>query len=413
MSETQRNDPDPSDASPPVSPWWTPEPSVPPGSGWDPPAPPRRSRGSVVLAALLAALLAGFAGVGIARAFYDRRSEGSSPSAIFQSPSAPPSAAASAIADRVTPAVVDITTNLAFRRGAAAGTGMVLTSSGEVLTNNHVVSGASSITAQIAGTGRTYKATVVGTDATHDVAVIRLQGASGLKTVTSGDAAAVRVGDSVVAIGNALGQAGPPTVTSGAVRALNRDITVGDPASGVSEQLTGLIRTDARLQPGDSGGPLVDRRGRVIGMNTAASFNRRFQSTAPEGYAIPINTALDIASKIQARQSSDTIQIGAPAFIGVQIVAPSQAGSALNGYTPPSSRGAVVAGVQSGTPADDVGLKAGDEIVGLDGRAVDSPTTLKTILKDHRPGDRVGIRWLDANGRHHTSTIQLGSGPPG
>jgi S1-C subfamily serine protease len=403
-------------APPPVTSWWTP-PHAP--SGFDPPPPSRRqhSAGAVVIAALLAALVAGFAGVGVARFVTDRRAAGPTlgdrTAGFSRSQNGSvPSPAAGSVAAKLTPAVVDITTNLAFRGGVAAGTGMVLTASGEVLTNNHVISGASSIRAQIGGTGRTYSATVVGTDATNDVAVLQLQNASGLATVARGDAATVKVGDTVVAIGNALGQPGPPAVVTGAVRALNQEITVGDPASGVQEQLSGLVRIDAPLQPGDSGGPLADRAGRVIGMNTAASISRRFQPTAPEGYAIPINHALDIAVKIEAGQSSDTIQIGRPAYLGVEIVAPSQADSALNGYTAPSPNGAVVAGVQPGTPAEATGLTAGDEIVRFDGRTVDSPATLKTILKGHHPGDRVSIRWLDSGGATHDATIQLGAGPP-
>jgi S1-C subfamily serine protease len=308
--------------------------------------------------------------------------------------------------------VVDINTNQAFGRGSGAGTGMVLTASGLVLTNNHVVSGASSITAQIAGTGRTYTATVVGTDATDDVAVIQLQGPSGLATITPGNSSAVLVGDPVVAIGNAGGQGGTPAVATGAVRALNQGITVGDPATGVQEQLSGLIQIDAALQPGDSGGPLVDSAGRVIGMNTAAAVSGRFQSTSSEGYAIPINQALAIAAKIEAGQSSATIQIGQPAFLGVEIVSLSQASAALNGYSAPSSAGAVVAGVQPGTPAANAGLATGDEITSVDGRAVDSPATLKTILRTHKPGDRVRLGWIDGSGQQRSATIQLGAGPP-
>jgi S1-C subfamily serine protease len=383
------------------------------------PAPRPRS-GLVVAAALTAALLAGVAGVGVARFVHDHRSSGPSfgdqaaPAAGLSDSNAgsPLSPAAASIANNVTPAVVDITTNLAFGRGSAAGTGMVLTASGEVLTNNHVVSGASTITAQIGGTGRTYTAKVVGTDATDDVAVLQLQNASGLATVRRGDASAVNVGDPVIAIGNALGQAGPPAVVTGAVRALNQEITVGDPASGVQEQLRGLLRVDAPLQPGDSGGPLVDRAGRVIGMNTAASISRRFRATPPEGYAVPINQALAVAAKIEAGQSSATIQIGPPAYLGVEIVSPSQADAALNGYNPPSANGAVVAGVQSGTPAADAGLGAGDEITRLDGKTVDSPTALRAVMKAHRPGDRVSIRWLDSSGKQHDATIKLGAGPP-
>jgi S1-C subfamily serine protease len=419
--------------------WWRAEedPRVwaPPGpsrlAGGDPAtepvatAPPPDSRPRphlrVVAAALMAALLAGFTGVGVARYVQNHRaprptlSDQVTPNTVppgTNGGGSTPSTGNTAAPDKVTAAVVDINTNQAFGAGSGAGTGMVLTASGFVLTNNHVVSGASSITAQIAGTGRTYTAKVVGTDATDDVAVIQLQGASGLATITPGDSSAVSVGDPVTAVGNALGRGGPPAVVTGAVRALDQQITVGDPATGVQEQLSGLIQVDAPLQPGDSGGPLVNNGGRVIGMNTAASASGRFQATSPEGYAIPINQALAIAAKIEAGQSSATIQIGQPAFLGVEIISPDQAGAALNGYTPPSSAGAVVAGVQPGTPAANAGLAAGDEITSVDGQAVDSPATLKSILKTHKPGDHVRFGWIDGSGQQRSGSIQLGAGPP-
>jgi S1-C subfamily serine protease len=310
-----------------------------------------------------------------------------------------------------TAGVVNVDTNLAFGTGSGAGTGMLLTDSGEVLTNNHVVSGASDIQVEVPATGRTYRAKVVGTDATDDVAVIQLDGASGLPTVDLGDSSRVKVGDAVVAVGNAGGQGGAPTVVNGSVRALDQQITVGDPASGVQEQLSGLIQTDAPLQPGDSGGPLMDSSSRVIGMDTAALVGGRFQSSN-EGYAIPINHALDIAHKIEAGQSSSDIQIGAPAFLGVEIVSPSQADSVLGGSGPPSDSGAVVADVEPGTPAARAGLGSGDEIVAVDGRTVDSPTALKTIMKTHKPGDRITVSWLDSSGNRHGATVVLAAGPP-
>lgn len=423
-------DSDPADAAsygrrpvPSDEPWWT-GPGQPsawgPGPPWRPPRR-RRTRGGlvlvVVLCVLVATMLTGFVGVALARFAFDGGGPtvgGGAPTGLSDTSAPPaPSAEAAQIASRVIPSIVDIRTNLAFRRGRAAGTGMVLSSTGEVLTNNHVISGASIITAQIGGTGRSYNARVVGFDSADDVAVLQLQNASGLATVARGNASTVKIGDAIVAIGNALGQPGPPSVVSGTVRALDQHITVADPGSGVEEQLSGLIRMDARLQPGDSGGPLVDRAGRVVGMNTAASIARRFRAGAPEGYAIPISHALDIAARIEAGQSTDTIQIGQPAFLGVEIVAPSQARAAIRNYKPPRANGAVVAGVEPGTPADAAGLNQGDEIVGLDNRPVGSPSALHTILASHRPGDRVGIRWLDASGRQHDATIQLGSGPPG
>ena len=197
------------------------------------------------------------------------------PSASALSPQAPASSpnvlTAAAIAALVDPSVVDVNSILGFQGGTAAGTGIVLTSTGAILTNNHVIDGATRISVQIAGAGRTYAATVVGTDAAEDVAVLQLQGAAGLKVAPFGDSGKVLIGDRVVSLGNALGRAGPPSVSQGFVVGLGRDITATDPTAGTAENLSGLIQTSAALQPGDSGGPLVSSADQVIGMDTAAS----------------------------------------------------------------------------------------------------------------------------------------------
>jgi S1-C subfamily serine protease len=418
----------------------TPPVGTPVADPW--PTPPRQRRGWIVWTAIGAAIVLiaviALAGVGISNYLHRDSTDAAArtpqtgafpflpPSTV---PSVPPTTpngpggtggqggpggqggSAGGSTSAATAGVVNIDTNLAFGTGSGAGTGMLLTDSGEVLTNNHVVSGASDIQVEVPATGQTYRAKVVGTDATDDVAVIQLDGASGLPTVNLGDSSRVKVGDAVVAVGNAGGQGGAPTVVNGSVRALDQQITVGDPASGVQEQLSGLIQTDAPLQPGDSGGPLMDSSSRVVGMDTAAQVGRRFQSSN-EGYAIPINHALDIAHKIEAGQSSGDIQIGAPAFLGVEIVSPSQADSVLGGSGPPSDNGAVVADVEPGTPAAKAGLGSGDEIVAIDGQAVDSPTALKTVMKTHKPGDRITVSWLDSSGNRHDATVVLAAGPP-
>ena len=165
---------------------------------------------------------------------------------------------------------------MAIQDATAKGTGIVLTSNGEILTNNHVINGATSVSVTDIGNGKTYKATVVGYDESHDIAVLQLSGASGLTTATTGDSSTVNVGDSVVALGNAGGAGGTPSVAAGAVTALNQSITASDESSGSSEQLTGLIETNADIQAGDSGGPLVNSHGQVIGIDTAASTNYQF-----------------------------------------------------------------------------------------------------------------------------------------
>ena len=184
----------------------------------------------------------------------------------------------SQIASRVSPGLVDVVSTLGYQNATAAGTGMVLTSTGEVLTNNHVINGATSISVTDIGNGKTYKATVVGYDKSKDIAVLQLQNASGLQTVNLGDSSTVTVGQNVVAIGNAEGKGGTPSVVTGSVTALNQAITASDDGSSDSEQLSGLIETNAPIQPGDSGGPLVNSAGQVVGIDTAASSSSQMTS---------------------------------------------------------------------------------------------------------------------------------------
>ncbi len=239
----------------------------------------------------------------------------------------------SQIAAKVDPGLVDVNTTLGYQGGKAAGTGMVLTSTGEVLTNNHVIDGATSIKATDVGNGRTYTAKVVGYDKTHDVAVLQLQNAAGLQTVTL-SSAAPQTRQKVVALGNALGKGGTPSVVSGRINGLGQSITASDQGAGDSEQLTGMIGHNAPIQPGDSGGALVNTEGEVIGMNTAASDSSSSGSpsqssqtqAATQAFAIPITRASSIAGQIEAGTASSTVHIGATAFLGVE-TSPSGAGS--------------------------------------------------------------------------------------
>jgi S1-C subfamily serine protease len=230
------------------------------------PEPPRKHRGRQVLGltATAAVALAAGAGAGVALS----HGSGSSGSATATSKTV---LSTSQIASRVDPAIVDVTSTLGFQHATAKGTGIVLTSNGEILTNNHVISGATSVSVTDIGNGKTYKATVVGYDQSHDVAVLQLSGASGLTTASTGDSSTVNTGDNVVALGNAGGKGGTPSVATGQVTALNQSITASDEGAGTSENLTGMIQTDANIQAGDSGGPLVNEHGQVIGMDTAAS----------------------------------------------------------------------------------------------------------------------------------------------
>jgi S1-C subfamily serine protease len=286
-----------------------------------------------------------------------------------------------------------------------------------VLTNNHVVDGATALSATDVGNGQTYTATVLGYDRSHDIALIQLQNASGLKSAQLGDSSKVSVGDAVVALGNAGGVGGTPSAAGGSLVALNQQITAGDETSGSSEQLSGMIQTNAAIQPGDSGGPLVDASGQVIGIDAAGgSSNNGFgTSQSTQGFAVPVNSALAIVNQIQNHTASATVHIGATAFLGVQIDSSGTQGDLGSGsfgdQSGSTSSGAPVAGVLSGSPAAQAGLAAGDTIVSVSDQAVDSPTTLGALLSSHHPGDSVQIGWTDQSGAQQTSSVQLATGP--
>jgi S1-C subfamily serine protease len=334
----------------------------------------------------------------------------------------------SQIAARVDPGLVDVVSTDGDEQATSAGTGIVLTSDGEVLTNNHVIEGATAIKVTDIGNGKTYTAKVVGYDATQDVAVIQLQNASGLTIASLGDSSTVQTGDSVVALGNAEGKGGTPSVAAGTVTALNQSITASDELSGSSEQLTGLIEDNADIQPGDSGGSLVNSYGQVIGMDTAASTGYSFQSPTGQGstgstgeeqaYAIPINEALSIAKQIEAGTTSSDVHIGATAFLGVEIESASEgSGSAGFGGTggfgggQSSTSGVTISGALAGSPAAKAGLAEGDEITALAGQSVSSAEDISQALVKYHPGDSISITWVDETGQSHTSTLTLASGP--
>ena len=373
------------------------------------------------------------------------------------------------IAAKVDPGIVDVVTTLGYQGGKAAGTGMVLTSTGEVLTNNHVIDGATSIKATDIGNGRTYTAKVVGYDKTHDVAVLQLQNASGLQTVTL-SSASPQTGQKVIALGNALGKGGTPSVVSGRINGLGQSITASDGGAADSERLTGMIGHNAPIQPGDSGGPLVNTEGEVIGMNTAASDSSASGSpsqssqaqTATQAFAIPITRASSIADQIQAGTSSSTVHIGATAFLGVE-TSPSGTGSfggnfpgfggnggsggnipgfggnggdipgfggnfpgfggdiggyiggfgggSTNGGGSTTGGGVAISGVVSGSAAAQAGLAAGDQITSVAGHTVTSSSQIQSVLGNYHPGNKISISWTDQSGQSHTATVTLSAGP--
>ena len=317
----------------------------------------------------------------------------------------------SSIAAKVDGGLVDIVTTLGFQRAQAAGTGIVLTSSGEILTNNHVIEGSTSIRATDIGNGRTYTARVVGYDRSHDIAVLKLKGASGLETVATGNSAAAAIGQRVVAMGNAGGKGGTPSVVTGRIIGLGVSVTATDSSAGTSERLHGLIGHNAPIRPGDSGGPLVNQTGRIIGINTAASAGSGgFQLKGKtQAFAIPINRALSIARQIEAGNGPASLHIGATGFLGVGVNSAAQAQA--RGI--PAGSGALIAGVFPGTAASGAGLRAGDVIIAAGGQRIRSPLDLQSVLGRHHPGDRVSIGWLDQSGLRHSATITLKAGPAG
>jgi S1-C subfamily serine protease len=288
-------------------------------------------------------------------------------------------------------------------RPLGAGTGMVLTADGEILTNNHVVAGASGIEVTIPGLGN-QTATVVGVDPTDDVALLQLNDVSGLSPVTLGDSSEVQVGDTITAIGNAFGAPGPPTTTTGTVTAVHRSIVARDPAGGSSERLDDVIQISADVHPGDSGGALLNGDGQVIGIITAGPSN----STTGIGFAIPIDVALNIVNEIRASHESSTILLGERGFIGVAVQPLDAATAARLGLSDTS--GALVAGVKEGSPAAQAGITAPSVIRSIDGVPVSSLDDLGTAIHSKTPGEQVRVTWVDAQGEH-TATLTLSEGP--
>jgi len=307
--------------------------------------------------------------------------------------------------------LVYIDTELAYQGAAAAGTGLVLTGDGQILTNNHVIAGATSIAVTVVGTGATYRATVVGADVKDDIAVLQLTDASGLTTANFGTSQNVSVGDAVTGVGNAGGDGGAPSAAAGVVSALNRTITTQAEGAAAGESLTGLIETTADIQSGDSGGPLFNSDNQVIGIDTAAEV---IAGQSENGYAIPIDTAMGIVDQIRAGDESDGVQLGYPAFLGVQVqsaTAGTGTGRGRSGSGNAATSGALIAGVVDGSPAADAGLTAGDTVVGIDSTAVTTADGLSAALAAHDPGDSVTVTWLDSSGAQHSATVTLAQGP--
>jgi S1-C subfamily serine protease len=436
-----------------------------------PPMPPRPPRSRIGLFSYVAvALVAGALGAGSVVALYHPASSSSTtkplpaspqtPQALPTGPIAQPSnlapgsnASVPGVTSKVEPGLVIINTALKYNSEQAAGTGMVIKPNGLVLTNNHVIEGSTRITATVVSTGRTYQAYVVGYDETGDIAVIQMENASGLHTIPTGNSDTLKMGQTVVAMGNAEGQSMIIPAT-GTITGLNQTITASNQGGTIaSETLHGMIETNADIVSGDSGGPLSNTSGQVIGMDTAGN-SVRFQSQSAAGFAIPINTALAVAQQIQAGQASSTVTIGYPPFMGIYIAhgsdsspqdqANQQQGNGFgdggfggggfggssggNGssscYTSdagglpapatiaPVSSGTLILGVICGGPATGVGITAGSVITAVNGQAIGGPDDLTSVVSKFRPGTTISVTWISPSGQRNTSSLKLTSGPP-
>ena len=291
--------------------------------------------------------------------------------------------------------IVDIYTTLGYENGVAAGTGMILTRSGEVLTNNHVISGSTNFKVVDVTSHRVYSAarvSVTGYSVSRDIAVLQLAHPSGLRTVKRGGAIPLHVGMRVLARGNAQGRGGTPKIARGRIIALHQQIVATGDAED-SETLNNTIATDAPVVPGYSGGPLENVQNRVLGMVTAGS-----TSGVHRGFAIPITQALQLVHKIESGQSSATVHVGPTAFLGV-VVANAPGGARVSTVLP-------------NKPAAEAGLVAGDVITSLSGKTISSRADVRKTVLSLVPGKAVSIGWTDTSGTAQTGTITPISGPP-
>lgn len=443
----------PAGFGPPYGPPGYPQP--PYGELGQPPAPSRRPRRlrNLITYLVVAAVAAASGALATGLALNSGQSGGISanqpPGGGIRGGAAPGtgglhSASARAIARAVRPGLVDISSNLGYQGSQAAATGMVISSDGLVLTNNHVITDTTQLYATVVTTHQRFVAKWLGYDAADDIAVIKLIGAHGMRTVPLGDSATVKVRQRVIALGNADGLGGAPA-TAGTITGVNRTITASDSGAGTRETLHGMLQTDADIVQGDSGGPLVNLSGQVIGMDTAAATGI-FGGNGQQGFAIPINRALRIARQIINGQPSPGIQIGSTGFLGVLVPAagasrassprvqrqlqfqqdqssglaqpspPACLANELNAGVPthvaPASSGALIIGELCGTPAQRAGIVAGDVITAVGGQRVSSPLQLTSIMRGYRPGMSVQVSWVAVNGQVHHGSLALIQAPP-
>ena len=368
---------------PPRLPPASPPPGPPPAGGGAPPPPRPATRGRVAALLAATALAAGAVGGVVGSKLTDDQTRTASPAttvgrSVSTGPSsvlAGPALDMQGVLAKAAPAVVSI--RASGPSGSGAGTGIILTADGEVLTNAHVVRGADTVRVRLEGESQSRDATIVGSDGVNDLALVKINNASGLPTAELGDSATVKVGDDVVAIGNALGLQGDPTVTRGIISATDRTL----------DTLTGLIQHDAAINPGNSGGPLLNRSGQVIGINTAVAGQGI-------GFAIPVDHAKTVIDRLRRGESAPPV-----GWLGVQTTDPDD-----------GSRGALIVAVVNGEPADAAGLQEGDLITAVDNTPVTGASDLGGLVRDHRPGERATVT-VTRNGQSMTLQVTFGSKP--
>ncbi|WP_433086079.1 trypsin-like peptidase domain-containing protein [Dactylosporangium sp. CA-052675] len=358
-----------------------PPPGYPPHAGQPAYGRPGGQRGGrvglLIVGAVVLALLSAFGGGLVATQLADGK-PAAAPSVVTQNP-APnlDRSSVGGVAQQVLPSVVDIST------GEAEGSGVIMTADGQVITNNHVVAGASKLQVTFS-TGKTASATVVGTDPAGDIAVIKIQGVSGLTPAKFGDSDALRVGDTVLAVGSPLGLQG--SVTAGIVSALHRTIEGEQGGKSIAD----AIQTDAAINPGNSGGALVNLRGEVVGINTAIATAGQNSGNIGVGFAISAN---------RARSSADQLAKGGKVshpYLGVQLT--------------DGNGGALIGGVVAGGPADKAGLKTGDLVTKFGSATVNDATGLINAVQGAKAGDQVQVT-INRNGTEQTVTVTLGEAP--
>ena len=307
------------------------------------------------------------------------------------------------VVDRVAPAVVNISTQVlevdplgAVQQGRGTGTGFIIREDGIIVTNFHVVEGATRIRVVLPPPNRnTFTARVIGGDEEHDLAVLKVAG-EGLPTIPMGNSSTLQLGQRVVALGYALALEGGPTVTSGIISSLQRTIRVGDPQQGVTRTLQDALQTDAAINPGNSGGPLVDLNGQVVGINTAG---------AGQAENIGFSIAIDAARPMIDRAIRNPA--GPVAYLGVSTTTVDSGLAFQLGL--PVEKGALVQAVTG--PAEEAGIETGDVIVAFEGQRVINTDALGRAILEKRAGDTVDVRVVRPNGDSETLTARLGVRP--